>query len=160
MAVLTTSGRVAMATVIKNRPLHLAWGAGDPAWDDAPIVESLDMTGLNAELGRVAAAVTGYAVADDLGAIETPTGTWTLSETPTNHLYLRFDFGFDDAADQTIREAGVFIDSVIATGLPPGQRYFTPNQVTDPGSLVALEYFPGIVRSSHVRQQFEFVLTL
>lgn len=160
MAVLTTAGRVVMATAIKACPLHLAWGNGDPDWDDDPIVESTAATALVAEVGRVEAAATGYAVPDEEGVIETPTGRFTLSETPTNHLYLRFDFGFEDAADQTIREAGVFINTEIASGLPPGQRYFIPVEVIDPGALVALEYFPGVVRSSQVRQTFEFVLTI
>lgn len=160
MAVLTTAGRIAMAVAIKARPLFLAWGTGDPAWDETPINESLEATALANEVGRVAVSVTGYATPDPLGIIEVPTGFFSLSEDPTNHLYLRFDFGFADAADQTIREAGLFIDSVIADGLPLGQRYFTPEEVVSPGSLAALEYFPAVIRSPLVRQQFEFVLTI
>lgn len=160
MAVLTTSGRIAMAVAIKARPLFLAWGNGDPNWDEAPINESLEATGLTNEVGRVAVSVTGYATPDPVGVIEVPTGYFSLSETPTNHLYLRFDFGFGDAADQVIREAGLFVDSVIQTGLPAGQRYFVPAEVVNPGSLVALEHFPPVVRSPLVRQQFEFVLTI
>ena len=160
MAILTTSGRVAMAVAIQARPLYLAWGTGDPGWDEAPINESLAATGLTNEVGRVAVTVTGYAEPDPLGIIEVPTGKFSLSQTPTNHLYLRFDFGFADAADQVIREAGLFIDSVIQEGLPAGQRYFEPDEVVSPGSMVALEHFPGVVRSPLVRQQFEFVLTI
>ena len=160
MAVLTTSGRIAMAVAIKARPLFLAWGTGSPDWDEAPIAESLDATGLTQEIGRVAVTVTGYATPDPLGIIEVPTGFFSLSDDPTNHLYLRFDFGFADAADQVISEAGLFIDSVIQTGLPAGQRYFTPDQVVSPGSLVALEHFPPVIRSSLKREQFEFVLTI
>ena len=149
-----------MAVAIKARPLFLAWGAGDPVWDQTPINESLEATELTQELGRVAVSVTGYATPDPLGIIEVPTGFFSLSDDPTNHLYLRFDFGFADAADQVIREAGLFIDSVIVEGLPLGQRYFTPAEVVSPGSLVALEHFPAVIRSPLVRQQFEFVLTI
>lgn len=160
MAILTTSGRTAMAVAMKARPLHLAWGTGDPEWDESPINESLEATGLTNEVGRVAVSVTGFALPDPVGSIEVPTGRFTPSDDPTNHLYLRFDFGFADAADQVIREAGLFIDSVIEQGLPAGQRYFEPDEVVSPGSLVALEHFPGVVRSPLVRQQFEFVLTI
>lgn len=160
MAILTTTGRAALAAAIRARTLHLAWGEGDPLWDSAPIPESLAATALVAELGRAALTDSGFAVPDPDGPIEVPTGFYSLSETPTNHLYLRFDFGFDDAADKTIREAGLFMDTVIVGGLPAGQRYFVPAEVTDPGTLVALEYFSGIVRSPVVRQQFEFVLTI
>lgn len=160
MAVLTTSGRIAMAVAIKARPLFLAWGTGSPDWDDAPINESLEATELASEVGRVAVSVSGYAVPDPVGIIEVPTGKFSLSETPTNHLYLRFDYGFADAADQVIREAGLFIDTEIVSGLPAGQRYFTPAEVVIPGSLVALEHFPAVIRSPLVRQQFEFVLTI
>ena len=160
MAVLTTAGRTAMAIVISERPLHLAWGTGDPAWGDQPTSESLEAVELTNELGRVPITETYFVVPDPEGLIEVPTGHFTRSISPTNNLYLRFDFGFADAADQVIREAGLYIDSVIVDGLPPGQRYFTPNEVAEAGILVALEHFPGIVRSPLVRQQFEFVLTI
>ena len=160
MAVLTTSGRTAMAIALKERDLHLAWGVGDPDWDSAPIAESLAAESLTDEAGRVPVTYSGYAVPDVLGIIEVPTGKFSESVTPTNHLYLRFDFGFADGATLTIREAGVFMDSEIATGLPPGQRYFLPVNVVDPGTLLALEHFPALVRSPLVRQQFEFVLTI
>lgn len=160
MAVLTTTGRTAVAVAIAARPLHLAWGGGDPSWDENMMPESLESTTLTHELGRVMAVVIGYAVPDPLGPIEVPTGFYRLSETPTNHLLLRCDFGFSDAADHVIRETGLFMDSVIAADLPPGQRYFTPDEVVDPGTLVAIEHFPPIIRSSLSREQFEFVLTL
>ena len=34
-ATLTTMGRAALAAALAARPLHLAWGEGDPAWDGA-----------------------------------------------------------------------------------------------------------------------------
>ena len=33
LATLTNTGRAAIASAIASRPLHLAWGTGDPAWD-------------------------------------------------------------------------------------------------------------------------------
>lgn len=160
MAVLNTSGRIAVAQAIKDRPLFLAWGTGDEAWDEAAIPESIDAVALENELGRVQVTVTGFATPNPLGIIQVPSGNFDISEEPTNHLYLRFDYGFDDASDQTIREAGLFMDCVIEEGLPAGQRYFLPDEVVDPGALVALEHFAAVVRSPLVRQQFEFVLTI
>lgn len=160
MAVLNTSGRTAMAVVLRSRPLHFAWGTGDPAWDDAPIAESLDATALVNELGRVGVTSSAFATPDDNGEVEVPSGRFTLGETPTNHLYLRFDFGFADAADQVIREAGLFIDTAVDAEVPAGQRYFTPDNLTDPGTLVALEHFPVVIRTPLQRQQFEFVLKI
>lgn len=160
MAVLVTTGRVAVAESLSVRPIHLAWGTGDPQWDTIPVAESLNATALTHELGRVEASVIGFAIPDEAGEIEVPTGRFTASNTPTNHLYLRFDFGFSDAADQIIREAGVFIDSTIVEGLPAGQRYFIPDEIVGFGKLVALEHFTGVVRSPLVRQQFEMVLTI
>jgi hypothetical protein len=149
-----------MAMAIKAHPLHLAWGNGDPAWDEAPIKESLSAVALTQEVGRVAVAATGYAIPDPEGLIDVPTGLFTLTEEPTNHLYLRADFGFTDAADQVIREAGLFIDSVVVAGRPAGRRYFEPDDIADPGVLVALEHFAPIPRSPLKREQFEFVLTI
>lgn len=160
MAVLVSSGRAAFAAVLKARTLHLAWGSGDPGWDAAALPEPLSAEGLTNEIGRVPASATGFAVEDPDGPIETPTGRWSLVEDPTPNLYLKFDFGFADASDATIRETGLFMDSVIASGLPEGQRYFEPDEVVDPGTLVALEHFAAFPRSPLIRQQFEFVLTI
>ena len=160
MAVLTTVGRAALAAAVKARPLHLAWGTGDPAWDANPIPELLSATELLNELGRVEATVVGYATPDENGEIQVPTGTFTASEAPTNYLHLHCDFGFDDAPNDALREAGLFMDSVIVEELPAGQRYFVPAELEDPGSLLALEYFPKVERSALVRQSFEFVLVI
>nr|DAM52248.1 MAG TPA: baseplate protein [Caudoviricetes sp.] len=34
MAILTDSGRAAVANSIKAQPIHLAWGSGSVDWDD------------------------------------------------------------------------------------------------------------------------------
>lgn len=160
MAVLVSGGRAAFAEVLKSRTLHLAWGAGDPDWDAAALPEPLSATALTDEIGRVPASATSFAVEDPDGLIETPTGRWTLVAEPTPNLYLKFDFGFADAPDATIREVGLFMDTIVVAGLPEGQRYFEPDEIVDPGTLVALEHFTAFPRSPLIRQQFEFVLTI
>lgn len=160
MAVLVNAGRAALASAMIARPLYLAWGTGSAAWDTALPSPSASATALTAELGRVVASTKAYVVADSNGAIDVPNGKFALSATPTNNVYLAFNFGFTDATGQTIRETGLFMDTVLVGGLPGGQTYFVPANLSAPGTLIALEYFYGIVRSSLVRQRFEFVLTL
>jgi len=166
MAVLSTSGRTAIAVALAERTLHLAWGTGNASWDTTPVVEDIDATTLTAEIGRAAVAAAGYAIPLEEGEtptgddIETPTGWWRLSQTPTNNLYLRIDFGYGTGAGSTIREVGLFADTTVIGGLPPGQVYFEPDEVTDQGILVALEHFPALVLTDFVRQVFEFVLVI
>ena len=160
MAILTTSGRTAMAIAIAAQPLHLAWGSGDAAWDATPVAEPVTATALVQEVGRRAVTLTQFCTPDPDGELIVPAGRFAISATPTQHLYLRFNFDFTDASASLIREAGVFLGTVLETGLPIGQRYFTPAEIADPGVLLALERFPKITRSPSVRQSFEFVLTL
>ena len=100
-----------------------------------------------------------YVVADPLGSVILPTGTFSISPTPTNNLYLRTQFEFADAPSDVIRECGVFVGSVMVGGLPVGQKYFTPAQVANPGTLLHLEHFQPIYRSPAIREAFEVVIT-
>ena len=160
MAILTTVGRTALAMAIANETIHLAWGTGNPDWDTTPAAESIGDTALIAELGRHAISVLGYCSPDENGEIQVPNGRFTLSQTPTNYLFMRFAFSFGDSETGTIREVGIFIGTTFVSGLPSGQVYFLPNQIQDPGRLLALEHIPALIRSPNVRQTFEFVLTL
>lgn len=160
MAILTTSGRTAMAIAIAAQPLHLAWGSGDAAWDTTPVPEPIGATALVQEVGRRTASLIQFCAPDIAGDLIVPTGRYAISASPTQHLYLRFNFDFTDASASLIREAGVFLGTILQSGLPEGQRYFAPTDIANPGTLLALERFPKITRSSSVRQSFEFVLTL
>lgn len=160
MAILTTSGRTALAAALANETLHLAWGTGNPDWDDNPVVEPIDATALISEVGRRRASLVAFCVPDEEGDIIVPTGRFQSQTEPSNNLYLRFNFDFSDASSSIIREAGVFVGTEVIEGLPAGQFYFLPGQIADPGTLVAIERFPAITRSGAVRQSFEFVLTL
>lgn len=160
MAILTTSGRVALAMSVSNEPIHLAWGSGDPDWDTTPVAESISATALVAEVGRRIATSIRYCTPDVAGEIIVPNGRFAESADPTNHLFLRFNFDFIDAPLASIRELGIFIGTTVNAGLPPGQMYFLPADVLTPGTLLALERIPKITRSAAVRQSFEFVLTI
>jgi hypothetical protein len=173
LATLTKVGRAAFVKAMKERALFLAWGGGDPAWDEgnAEFPNLADATALEAEVGRRAAALAAYAVPDDAGDIVIPKGQsgtgevvearYALSETPTPYLYVQTQFNFADAADEIIRELAVFVDSVPIEGLPPGQRYFLPGEIADPGLMLAVQIFsPPITRSPAVRQIIDFVLPM
>ena len=160
MAILTQSGRVALTMAIANEVIHLAWGSGDPAWDSAPVVETVDSTALVNELGRHSVTQVSYCTPNPVGDIIISNGRFSSSASPTNHLFLRFNFDFNDASSAEIREFGIFTGTSFIPNIPPGQTYFLPAEIQSPGVLLAVERIPKITRSNSVRQSFEFVLTL
>lgn len=159
MAILTNSGRTSVAQSVMLRPIHLAWGSGDPSWDDTPVPESIDDDSLVNEIGRRKAAVVRYCTPDSGGEVVVPTGRFTFSDEPTRHIYMRFNFDFFDAPTAIIRETAVFIGTETDPSLPPGQMYFEPGQIIDRGVLLVIERIPKFERSQSVRQSFEFVVT-
>lgn len=160
MSVFTTGGRAELARMLSERELYLAWGRGNAAWDDTPVPVSIESIGLVDEVGRMAATAVGFAVPDEAGAIETPSGRYERVFVPTRFLYLKFPFAFSDAVGETIRECGVFLGTVLAPDLPSAQRYFEPSDVADPGIMMAVERFPAFERFSGVRQTFESVFPI
>ena len=164
MAILTHSGRAALASALMQRPLHLAWGTGDPDWDalpdGIPPPESVTTTALISEIGRRSLSQVSFVLPSDTGMIELPYGRWNTSVAPTRYLYLKTAFDFADAPNAVFREVGVFLDTEVVAGLPIGQRYFIPAQIADPGLLLALEYVPAVARAANIRQTFEFVLEI
>lgn len=159
MAILTNSGRVAMAKSVKEQPIHMAWGSGDADWDTVAVPESIDATALLSLIGLRTAAYVQYCEPDVAGEIIVPTGRFSETVTPTKHLYMRFAFDFTDAPTSTIRELAVMVGTVTNPALPIGQMYFTPAQVVTPGLLLVVEHIQKFERSASVRQTFEFVVT-
>ncbi|MDR2056131.1 MAG: phage tail protein [Desulfovibrio sp.] len=175
LATLTHVGRAAIALAISGRPLHLAWGGGVPAWDgpEAELPSLVDATALASELGRRAPDTVAFVEPDEAGEIVIPVtigGEGAVQEaryslatdgTPTPFLYMRVNFDYADAGNAVIREMGVFMDTEFVDELPPGQRYFLPGDIADPGLLLAAQIIvPSINRSPSVRQTVEFVLPI
>lgn len=160
MATLTNSGRAALAAALASQPLHFAWGSGLPAWDAAPVVEAVTDTALVNEIGRRLVTDVKFVSEDPAGEIVVPTGRYTVSATPTRHLLIRIAYDFSDAPASVIREVALFAGTVTQAGLPAGQRYFEPGQITSPGTLVSLERSTPINRSPATRETFEHVITL
>lgn len=162
MAILVESGRAAVATAIKNQPIHLAWGEGDPTWDQIPAPgkpEDINTTVLVKELGRRTVRPPQFCIPDANGTIQVSAGRFSLTanNTPSKYLYLNFMFELDDAPTATIRELGIFVGSQVSA-TPAKVDYFLPSEVSDPGQLLVLEYIDGLKRSTSIRQQFEFVI--
>ncbi len=158
MAILADSGRIAVATAVMAQPIHLAWGNGDVAWDAVQVPESPSTSSLLAEVGRRKVTQALYCTPDPAGELVVTDGRFTVSQTPTKYLYLRFAFDAADASDQTIRELAVYIGTVAKSSVPSGQDYLLPADIDDAGDLLVLEYIQKLVRSPQVRQQFEFVV--
>ena len=169
MAILTKSGRSAIAQSIKNQQIHLAWGEGSESLEktaesvESPLSDNLSedilATGLVKETGRRLADEVLFVEGDDDGNLITPTGRFREVDYPTNNLYLRFTFDFCDASNKTIRELGVFIGTKTKSDLPNGQRYFEINEITDPGILLLLEKTVPLIRTAATRESFSFVIT-
>lgn len=227
MAILTKSGRAAIAAAIKSQPLYLALGAGSPHWDtqfettvtlepDIPVtlyapIEEISVTAadgalwvrdqdyrldaaagrftwlgnageaatatvtvryrtgraseetgaqaLMAEIGRRLVEERHFVEPDPEGEIVVPTGRFRVVAGPSNHLFLRVRFDFEDAAGTTVREQALFVGTELVPELPPGQRYVPPEAVMDPGILLVLQHAAPIVRHAATRETFEFVVT-
>jgi hypothetical protein len=163
MAILTTSGRAALAIAVAAQSLHLAWGTGLASWDTTPEAEPTTATALVDEVGRRGSPVLQYVTADVNGAIILPSGRWSVSAQPTNNIFLRFQYDYPDGANAIIRELGIFVGTVIKPAVmtaTPGKVYFAPTDIQSPGTLLALQRNAKITRSASTRQAFEFVLTL
>ena len=160
MATLTHSGRAALAAALAAQTLHFAWGTGDPAWESAPVPESVDATALEHEIGRRLVTQVQFVIDDPAGEIVVPTGRYSVSATPTRHLLFRIAYDFADAPAAVIREVALFAGTEVLAGLPAGQRYFEPAQIVAPGTLVAIERVTPIPRTPATRETFEHVITL
>lgn len=229
MAILTKSGRAAIAAAIKSQPLYLALGTGSPHWDtqfettvtlepDVPVtlyapVDEISITAadgtpwvrdqdyrldaaagrltwlgtlpesgpdavtvtvryrtgraseetgaqaLMAEIGRRLVEERHFVEPDPEGEIVVPTGRFHVVAGPSNHLFLRVRFDFEDAAGTTVREQALFVGTEIDPDLPPGQRYVPPQALREPGILLVLQHSAPIVRHAATRETFEFVVT-
>ena len=158
-AVLTTSGRIAIATAIKARTAHLAWGTGSTGWGNTPPAPPANTTALVAEIARRKATLVDYCAPNANGDINVPEGRFAVSATPTNNLYFKFFFEFDEAVGSTIREQAIFLDTAATAGTPSGQFYLLPANVQSPGTLLVAQRTAPIIREITTRQLFEFVVT-
>lgn len=159
MAIITNSGRSAIAAALKDDAIFVAWGTGLEDWDNNTERENRNTTDLTAEIGRTKAKIVGFCTPDDAGEIVMQGNRFTASDTPTPNLHIRVDFDFSDGLGQTIRELGVFVGTELVKGLPKGQRYYTPDNLVSKGTLVALDYITPMQRGVGSKFSLDFVIS-
>lgn len=157
MSVITTLGRAVIAESVAFGGLHVAWGPGDGSWVSPP-PEDLSATGIINEIGRRIPNEIAFVTPNSSGDIVLPGGTFSRSATPTRYLFISCTFDYTDAPTATIRQTAIFKGTVVQSGLPSGQRYFTPGQLLSPGKLLGLSNRPPIIRSSSNREIFNEVI--
>ena len=161
MAIITIRGRAGMAKSVKNSPLHIAWGTGNPEWTTSEkFIEDPERTELFREIGRRVVDDVQFVVADEQGLIVTNTGRWTVTTEATNNLLITAEFDQSDGNGYTIREFGLFLNTVVQSDLPLGQRYFLPTEIADPGELLMLENRVPLIRTGDTCYKVSFVFSL
>lgn len=174
LATLTSTGRAAIALAISARPLHLAWGSGEPGWDaeGAQLPSLVPAVKLVNEVGRRTPSHIGFVEPDEAGSIVIPVSAGAegavqearyrlVTDHPTPFLYVQTAYAYSDAPNVVIREMGLFMNTTFVADLPAGQRYFAPADIVEPGLLLAAQIIlPPINRSPSVRQTVEFVLPI
>lgn len=158
MAILTESGRIAVAQYISEQPLHMAWGNGSTSWDVTPVLPNVDDTALVAEIGRLRATTIQFAVPSTTGTIDLPEGKFNISLTPTKFLLLNFEFAYTHAVGQDIREMAVFVGTTLKAGVPVDTAYLTPAQLASAGRMMVVERVAKFTRQANTKQKFTYVI--
>lgn len=155
------SGRVAIAKLVKESVLHLAWGAfpsGQTSWSsEIPSPEVTDTKLMN-EVGRRLVVIKKYVTPATNGEITTSTGSWSESTNPTRHVYLKVDHDLTDASDSTVVQIGLFTGTVVKP-TSTNKTWLLPSELTSIGTLLACANIQPIVRNSATKESRQFVLT-
>lgn len=128
----------------------------------------MELTALTNEMGRRVPNIVGFVTPDDEGGIVISEGLgsdgavvttrYRMVTGPTPYLYMQVAYDLTDAPNGIIRQMG-FCGLHGQRGPAAGQRFFTPDEIDEPGLLLAVEILqPAIPRNPQVRQAVEFVL--
>jgi len=127
---------------------------------DAPPLIDMDIDELYQEFGRRRFTAQTYAYEDPInGTIDANETKWSLTETPTRHLYLQFKFDSSEAPAEILYQLGIFMNSTLIGELPADQRYFVPAEITDPGTIFMAENIKPVARNNATREMFEYIIT-
>ena len=141
MAVLTYAARIDYAKELLSRTLHLAIGKGKAEWEDIPEKAEYEAVALVNEIGRKVLTRKFFVNEDDDGAITMPGGRkYSVSETPTRHLFLSCDFDYGEGVAEPIREVGIFKDTQLKSGFSGLREFFTPDKIQSSGTMIMLEH--------------------
>lgn len=158
---ITESGRAAIAQLLANATLHLAWGRGNASWtpSDYDISALSSVTALTDEIARRRVAIAGFVTPDSSGNVVVEGVNYRTSTAPTRFVHIKVIFEANENASDTIRELGLFINTQVSASLPAGQQYYTPANVTASGTLVGVARLsPPVVRNATVRTAFDWVI--
>jgi hypothetical protein len=157
--VLTESGHVQLAKSMFNEDFRFAWGTldSDEEWGNNPPPEDINDTQLKIEVGRIKSQVKEYVIPDEDGVIEVDNMKWSISESPTKYIYLKFVFDQSHNANDTIYQLGIFTNTVPEPD-NVDDEYLQPSQIADFGDLIYLRNQPALVRNSATRESYEFVI--
>jgi len=158
--VLTEIGHISLAEMMYSKEFWLAWGtlADDMKWAGDPITEDINSQELFEEVGRIKNLVKEYVVLDSNGIIEIDNLKWTISNTRTKYIYLKFTFDQNHNSTDEIFQLGIFTDTVPSAGFE-NENYLQPSNIDDIGNLLELENQPILYRNSATRETYEFVIT-
>lgn len=141
MSIFTHAGRAALAEIVLSRPIHLALGLGEDSWGTPPPAPDYDVVALKREIGRKKLFRGLFVHPDDHGTLILPGDRkYSISDTPTRHLYLQFLFDYNEGAGGAIRELGLFLNTKAKADLPPTQTFFRPEELENGGTLLLLEH--------------------
>lgn len=168
--VLQESGAIALAKAVFALPIHIALANGNPAQDGQSLAEIVAGTpsnanGVQSEVGRRRATV-AYVSPDPAGTISVwdfatqLTRTYSVSATPTRWLWVRATFESTEGVGQPIREVAIFVGGTVDAALPPGQQWFTPDQVTNPGDCYQLARMERVTLDGSRRAEHQTVLPI
>lgn len=159
-AIFQFDGGIEAITAFMEKPLHIAWGTGDPAWDVAMLPINREEHALVAELGRRLVLGPQYCIEDGGGDIVVPNGRFSISAIPTSNLYVEATFDYADSPVNTIREAALYRRTAAISATPPGQEYLLPEEVEDPGRMIALTRFEPFIHTATNRMTIRMVVSM
>jgi hypothetical protein len=158
-SIFTTAARVRAAASAQAATAHLALGSGDVAWGSNPPSPSVNSTALVAEFCRRRSTLVQFCSPNQNGSIVVPDGKFQPSVSATNCVYFKFHFDFGDAVGNTIREMGIFLDTIATSATPAGQYLLLPANVQTPGSLLTIQRRAPDLIEGTTRNLFEIVVT-
>lgn len=138
--------------------LAVAWGEGNPVWDNTPSEAPPGTTSLYALLGLHPGAWQ-YVTPDVAGAIIfLEYGTrWTISPTITRYLYVEADYLITEEDAAAIREVGLYLNFDPATG-HESDSYLPPSNLDALGTLWGIDRIFLVSRSPATSGKVRFIL--
>lgn len=101
-----------------------------------------------------------FVVEDEEGEVVVDGAAYSVSEVPTDKLYLGVWLEYNEFPNGTVREVGVMLNPTTDPTLDEGVLAFEPEQVLTEGVLLRLRNYPTIYRNLATRVRFNFILTI